>query len=62
MLTTTFMLLIVLMDAHGNRIQTRVINFPSLAACQRVGEALQPSVAWNCVPGPPLLCEPPAVS
>ncbi len=36
---TTFMLLIVLHDPHGNMYQQRVIHFPSAAACERPGAA-----------------------
>jgi hypothetical protein len=62
MSVTTFVLLFVLQDAHGNMVQTRVTNFTSMAACQLVGEALRPPIVWNCEPGPPLPCQPPAVS
>jgi hypothetical protein len=62
MSASTFVLLFALYDAHGNMVQTRVTNFTSMAACQLVGEALKPSITWNCEPGPPLPCTPPAIS
>jgi hypothetical protein len=62
MSVTTFVLLFALHDAHRNMIQMQIRNFPDKAACERVGEALNPAIIWNCEPGPPLPCAPPATS
>lgn len=59
---TTFMLLFVLHDAHGNMVQHRIINFQNQAACEQTANALRPGITWKCEPGPPPKCDPPATS
>lgn len=53
---TTWMLLFVLHDPHGNLRQERIVNFLSQQHCERVGNALNASITWRCEKAPPLGC------